>query len=160
MVSVHRPVHLKITVTCTLTWQTGRWQALYTPENDFQSVTKRQGGLFLSIAQAFSALIRINCQNEVSTIARLRVLSIMPLQAWAHRWSTYPQLSPLYPLYHSCDKIYQALSSLVPSHQIFRARPAALPKNRVWTPSQVNILGHNYTSIVSCCRTNQIAQVK
>ena len=42
---------------------------------------------------------------------------------------------------------------------IFRARPAALSKNRVWTPSLVK-LGRNYTSVVSCCRTNQIAQVK
>ena len=49
--------------------------------------------------------------------------------------------------------------SLVPRHKIYRARPAALSKNRVWTPSLVK-LGRNYTSIVSCCRTNQIAQVK
>ena len=49
-------------------------------------------------------------------------------------------------------------SSLVPRHQIFHARPAALSKNRVWTPSLVK-LGRNYTSVVSC-RTNQIAQVK
>ena len=49
--------------------------------------------------------------------------------------------------------------SLVPRHQIFRARPAALSKNRVWTSSLVK-LGRNYTSVVSCCRTNQIAQVK
>ena len=50
-------------------------------------------------------------------------------------------------------------TSLVPRHQIFRARPAALSKNRVWTPSLVK-LGCNYTSVVSCCRTNQIAPVK
>ena len=49
--------------------------------------------------------------------------------------------------------------SLVPRHQIFRVRPAALSKNRVWTPSLVK-LGRNYTSVVSCSRTNQIAQVK
>ena len=49
--------------------------------------------------------------------------------------------------------------SLVPRHKIFRARPAALSKNRVWTPSLVK-LGRNYTSVASCCRTNQIAQVK
>ena len=49
--------------------------------------------------------------------------------------------------------------SLVPRHQIFRVRPAALSKNRVWTPSLVK-LGRNYMSVVSCCRTNQIAQVK
>ena len=50
-------------------------------------------------------------------------------------------------------------ASLVPRHQIFRVHPAALSKNRVWTPSLVK-LGCNYTSVVSCCRTNQIAQVK
>ena len=39
---------------------------LYTPENGFRDVIKRQGGPFLSFAQAFSALIvRINCQNGV-----------------------------------------------------------------------------------------------
>ena len=50
-------------------------------------------------------------------------------------------------------------ASLVPRHQIFCARPAALLKNRVWTRSQVK-LGRNYTSVVGCCRTNQIVQVK
>ena len=43
--------------------------------------------------------------------------------------------------------------------QIFRARPAALSKNRVWTRSPVK-LGLNRTSISARCRTNQIAQVK
>jgi len=41
----------------------------------------------------------------------------------------------------------------------FFARPAALSKNRVWTHSLVK-LGRNYTSVVACCHTNQIAQVK
>jgi len=50
----------------TPTWQTDCWRALYTPENGFRSVTKRQGSLFLSFAQIFSALIVwINCQNGV-----------------------------------------------------------------------------------------------
>ena len=43
------------------------------------------------------------CSNKLPergpTIARLRVLSIMPLRAWAHRRSAYTQLSPLYLLY-------------------------------------------------------------
>ena len=46
-----------------------------------------------------------------------------------------------------------------PDTKFFCARPAALSKNRVWTPSLVK-LGRNYTSVVSGCRTNQIAQVK
>ena len=39
---------------------------------------------------------------------------------------------------------------------LVRARPAALSENRVWTRS----LGRNYTSILACCCTNQIAKVK
>ena len=66
MVSVHRPVHSKIMVTYALTWQTDSWRALYTQENGFWSVTKCQGGLFLSFAQTFSVLIVwTNCQNRV-----------------------------------------------------------------------------------------------
>ena len=39
---------------------------LYTPENGFRDVIKRQGGPFLSFAQAFSArIVQINCQNGV-----------------------------------------------------------------------------------------------
>ena len=49
--------------------------------------------------------------------------------------------------------------SLVPRHQVFRTCPAALSKNRVWTRSLVK-LGRNHTSVLVCCRTNQIAQVK
>ena len=49
--------------------------------------------------------------------------------------------------------------SLIPRHPIFRARPAALSKNRVWTRSLVK-LGLNHTSVSAHCRTNQIAQVK
>ena len=55
-------------------------------------------------------------------------------------------------------QLCQLGASLVSRHQIFRARPAALLKNRVWTRSSVK-LGLNHTSI-SACRTNQIAQVK
>ena len=68
MVSAHRPLHSKITVTYVLTWQTDHWRVLYTPENGFQSVTKCQGGLFLSFAQTFSVLVVwINCQNGVGS---------------------------------------------------------------------------------------------
>ena len=83
--------------------------SLYTPKNGFRGVIKRQGGPFLSYAQAFSVLIvRINCQNGVPmhgpTEARLRLLSITQLRACAHRRSAYAQLCPLpslYPLRHS-----------------------------------------------------------
>ena len=46
-----------------------------------------------------------------------------------------------------------SIPSLVPRHQIFRAHPAVLSKNRVCTRSLVK-LGRNYTSVVACCRTN------
>ena len=49
--------------------------------------------------------------------------------------------------------------SLVPRHPIFHTRPAALSKNRVWTRSLVK-LRLNLTTVLACCRTNQIAQVK
>ena len=39
--------------------------------------------------------------------------------------------------------------------QIFRAHPAVLSKNRVWTCSLVK-LGHNHTSVLARCRTYQI----
>ena len=42
--------------------------------------------------------------------------------------------------------------------QIFRAHPAVLSKNRVWTRSPVK-LGLNHTSVSARCCTNQIAQV-
>ena len=41
--------------------------------------------------------------------------------------------------------------------QIFRTHPAALLKNRVSTPLLLK-QGRNYTSVSSCCWTNQIAQ--
>ena len=76
-------------------------------------------------------------------------------------YSAIRSLVPRHPIF--CARL-AALSknrvwtSLVPRHQIFRARPAALSKNRVWTRSLVK-LGLNHTSVVACCRTNQIAQV-
>ena len=115
-VSLHRPVHSKITVTCTLTWQTDCWRALYTLENGFRSITKSQGGLFLSFAQTFFALIdQINCQNGVplslggsgnETRSHYSTASCTVNYATtgvAHQRSAYAQLSPLYHLCHSRD---------------------------------------------------------
>ena len=71
---------------------------LYFPENGFQGTIKCQGSPFLVFAQVFSALIvRKNCQNGLLLKKKLCVLSIDQLHAWAHRRSTYAQLSPLYP---------------------------------------------------------------
>ena len=47
----------------------------------------------------------------------------------------------------------QCYSSLVPRHQIFRARPAALSKNRVWTGLVPRLLvGGERKSLVSTVR--------
>ena len=87
--------------------------------------------------------------------SELEVKMIDKLSPNTPAWSTSNFCVMIRPLPHRG----RVRGSLVPRHQIFRARPAALSKNRVWTPSLVK-LGHNYTSVVSCCRTNQIAQVK
>ena len=93
MVCVHKPVHSKITLTYSLTWQadrcTSRRMAFKAPRR----------GPFLAFAQVFSALIvRKNCQNGLLLKKQLRILSIIDqLRAWAHRRSAYAQLSPLYP---------------------------------------------------------------
>ena len=61
VVSVHRPVRSKITLTYSLTWQTNRCTP---PENGFQGAIKCQDGPFLGFAQVFSAfIVRKNCQN-------------------------------------------------------------------------------------------------
>ena len=53
----------------------------------------------------------------------------------------------------------KSTTGLIPRHQIYCIPPTAFSKNRVWTCSPAK-LGHNYTSISTCCRTNQIAQGK
>ena len=59
MVSVHKPVHLKITLTYSLTWQADRCAL----PGEWLSRPRR--GPFLAFAQVFSALIvrKKNCQN-------------------------------------------------------------------------------------------------
>ena len=59
MVSVHRPVHWKITLTYSLTL--ANW-LLYTLENGFQGVIKRQGGPFLP--RLCSSLLCSYCSEE------------------------------------------------------------------------------------------------
>ena len=110
MASVHRPVHSKITLTYLVTWQTDRctlrrmafdWRRYKTPRRPFSKLC--------------SSLLCACCYQlpewgpHRPTEARLRVLSITQLRAWAHQRSAYAQLSPLYPLRHSHDKIFQAL---------------------------------------------------
>ena len=83
---------------------------LYTLENGFWGIIKRQDSPF----QAFSVLIvLINSHNGLPL---KRILLIIQLRAWTRQRSTYAQLSPLYripslyPLRHSCDKLFKALS--------------------------------------------------
>ena len=86
-------IHSKITLTYSLTWQTDcciPWRMA------FKALLKHQVGF----AQVFSVLIvRKNKLPEwAPTKTWLCVLSIdSQLRAWAHRWSAYAQLSPLYP---------------------------------------------------------------
>ena len=104
-------VHSKITLAYLKNW------LLDTRENGFWGVIKRQDSSFLSFAQAFFCGYCSNKQPEwAPTKTWLCVLSIMQLWAWARQRSTYVQLSPLYripslyPLRHSCDKLFKALS--------------------------------------------------
>ena len=80
----------------------------------------------------------------------------------------YTLLSPHRELLVNCvmkewkmeDKNYCSFSQCVlvsSPDQIFRMHPAALLKNRVSTPLLLK-QGRNYTSVSSCCWTNQIAQ--
>ena len=64
-----------------------------------------------------SSLLCAYCSNKLQewgpTQARLCLLSIMQLRAWAHQRSAYTQLSPLYLLSTfslPSDKLFQALS--------------------------------------------------
>ena len=89
MVSVHKPVHSKITLTYSLTWQAdrctlpGEWLSRH-----YQ--TPRRGP-FIAFAQVFFALIvRKNCQNR---LLLKNSYDIHQLRAWAHRQSAYAPFS-------------------------------------------------------------------
>ena len=96
MVSVHRPIHSKITLTYSLTWQTDR----FTPRRmAFKALLNAKAALSWALFKfSLPLIIRKNCQNGLLLKKQLRVLSIIDqLRAWAHRRSAYAQLSPLYP---------------------------------------------------------------
>ena len=96
VVSVHKPVHLKITLTYLVTWQTD-------PENGFQGAIKHLG-----FAQVFPAhIVRKNCQNRLllkHSYMYCRLLCMGTLMI--HLRSIKSSL----PLHHSHDKLSQALS--------------------------------------------------
>ena len=93
MVSVHRPVHLKIMLTCSFTWQTDRC----TPRRMAFKVLLRRP--FPRLCSSFlCAYCSKKLPEQAPTTKQLRVLSIIDqLRAWAHRCSAYAQLSPFYP---------------------------------------------------------------
>ena len=82
MASVHRPMH-----SYSLTWQTDRCRMA------FKALLNGKAAVSYALLKPFLHLLFENCQNT-PTKTRLCVLSVMRL--WAHRQSTYTQLSPLY----------------------------------------------------------------
>ena len=93
---VHRPLHSKIPLTSSLTWQTDH--ALFTPENGFQGAIKRQGFPRLCSSFLCTYCSKKKMPERAPTKTQLCVLSIIDqLRGWAHWWSAYAQLSLLYP---------------------------------------------------------------
>ena len=120
MVSLHRPVHSKITLTYSLTWQTDRC----TPRRNygFQGAIKCQGGPFLGFAQVFSALIvrkKLPERTPTSLVPRLWVrgctctVDYRPttcVGTSAIRLCSIKSSLPFsLPLRHSRDELFQAL---------------------------------------------------
>ena len=97
MVSVHKPVHSKITLTYSLTWQADRCTSR---RMAFKALLNAKARPFPSLRSSFLCAY---CSKKLPERAptkkkQLRVLSIIDqLRAWAHRRSAYAQLSPLYP---------------------------------------------------------------
>ena len=75
MVSVHKPVHSKITLTYSLTWQADHCTS---QRMAFKALLNAKAQPFPSLAQVFSALIvRNKLPERASTKKQLRVLSII-----------------------------------------------------------------------------------
>ena len=72
---------------------------LFTSENHFQGVIKCQGSPFLGFTHVFfCSYCSKKLPEQAPTKTQLRVLSIIDqLREWAHRRTTYAQLSPVYP---------------------------------------------------------------
>ena len=95
-VSVHKPVHSKITLTYSLTWQADRCTS---QRMAFKALLNAKARPFPSLCSSFlCAYCSKKLPERAPTKKQLRVLSIVDqLRAWAHRRSAYAQLSPLYP---------------------------------------------------------------
>ena len=113
MVSVHKPVHSKITLTYSLSWQadhcTSRRMA-------FRALLNAKARPFPSLCSSFlCAYCLKKLPKRAPTKKQLRVLSIVgQLCACARRTiclrSIKSSLPFSLPLRHSCDKLFQALS--------------------------------------------------
>ena len=107
MVSIHKPVHSKITLTCL----PGKADLKLTAVLPGEWLSRR--GPFLAFAQVFAYCSRKkNCQNRLllknsNVYCRLWINYI---RAWEHRRPAYAQLSPLYPSLYPYVTQFQALS--------------------------------------------------
>ena len=103
MVSVHKPVHSKITLTYSLTWQASALKAILREvQRSDRCTSRRMAFKVRPFPNLRSSFLCAYCSKELPerapTKKQLRVLSIIDqLRAWAHRRSAYAQLSPLYP---------------------------------------------------------------
>ena len=101
-VSVHRPVHSKITLTYSLTWQTD----CCSPENGFQGAINPPGGPFLGFAQVFSApIVQKNCQNGLLLKHSYMYYRISVNYVSEHMTIHLHSTKSSLPLRHSCDKL-------------------------------------------------------
>ena len=96
MVSVYKPVHLKITLTYSLNWQADRCTSR---RMAFMALLNAKARHFPSLCSSFLCAY---CSKKLPAWAptkkQLCVLPIVDqLRAWAHQRSAYAQLSPLYP---------------------------------------------------------------
>ena len=93
--SVHKPVHSKITLTYLLTWQTD----CCTPRRmAFKALLNASFSLGFALVFSLRLLFEKTLPEWAPTKTQLRVLSIMDqLLVWARRRSTCALLSPLYP---------------------------------------------------------------
>ena len=114
MVSVHKPVHSKITLTYSLTWQADRCTSR---RMAFKTLLNAGGSPFLAFAQVFSVLIfEKNCQNGLLLILKTAMCTVDYRSTTCVGTSTIrlrsikSSLPFSLPLRHSRDKLFQALS--------------------------------------------------
>ena len=114
MVSVHRPIHSKITLTYSLTWQTDH----FTPRRmAFKALLNAKvAGPFLGFAQVFSAAYyseklpeRAPTKKTATCTVDYRSTTCVGTPTIRLR-SIKSSLPFSLPLHHSCDKLSQALS--------------------------------------------------